>query len=116
MLDVLPHRYTKTSDISRARTLFLQGRRHFLLLTERVHFFRRLRVKGAHHLLFFSLPTYPEFYPEVVNLLEGGGATCTVLYTCYNRLSLARVVGGARATRMLEAEESSYMLVTGDEE
>ena len=71
-------------------------------------------MRGAHHLLLFSPPTYPEFYPEVANLLEGGGATCTVLYTRYDSLSLARVVGGDRASRMLEAEESSCMLVTGD--
>lgn len=34
--------YTKTSDVSRARTKFFHGGAHFLLYTERMHFFRRL--------------------------------------------------------------------------
>ena len=33
--------YTKSSDVSRARTKFFRGQTHFLLYTERLHFFRR---------------------------------------------------------------------------
>ena len=33
--------YTKTSNVSRARTKFYHGQTHFLLYTERMHFFRR---------------------------------------------------------------------------
>ncbi len=33
--------YTKSSDVSRARTKFFHGGAHFLLYTERMHFFRR---------------------------------------------------------------------------
>ena len=33
--------YTEPGDISRARTKFFHGGTHFLLYTERLHFFRR---------------------------------------------------------------------------
>jgi len=33
--------YTKSSDVSRSRTKFFRGQTHFLLYTERLHFFRR---------------------------------------------------------------------------
>ena len=33
--------YTKFSEVSRTRTKFFRGEVHFLLYTERLHFFRR---------------------------------------------------------------------------
>ena len=33
--------YTKTPDVSRTRSKFFHGELHFLLYTERLHFFRR---------------------------------------------------------------------------
>ncbi len=33
--------YTKSGDVSRTRTKFFRGEKHFLLYTERLHFFRR---------------------------------------------------------------------------
>lgn len=41
-----------------------------LLYTGRAHFFNRYCIRGIHHLIFYSLPECPQFYPEMVNLLE----------------------------------------------
>jgi U3 small nucleolar RNA-associated protein 25 len=40
--------YTTTSGVTRARTQFYQGLTHFLLYTERAHFFHRLSWPTAH--------------------------------------------------------------------
>ena len=52
----------------------------------------------------------------MVNLLgagQMGGVSCTVLYSRYDSLCLARVVGSERAGRMLAGGDSVHMLVTG---
>ena len=37
-------RYTKQSDISRARVWFFEGKRKIMLYTERAHFYHRYKV------------------------------------------------------------------------
>ena len=77
----------------------------------------RYNIRGIRHLVFYSLPTYCEFYPEIVNMLEGagqvGGATCTVLYSTYDALALCRIVGTARAGRMVKSLEHIQTLISG---
>ncbi|XP_064403011.1 U3 small nucleolar RNA-associated protein 25 homolog isoform X2 [Halichondria panicea] len=109
--------YTKTSQVSRCRTEFYHKQKHFLLYTERLHFFRRYHLRGIHHLIFYSLPLYAEFYPELVNMLEEagqmGGVTCTVLYSRYELHMLSRIVGNVRARKMLESNDNVHMIVMG---
>ena len=73
----------------------------------------RYKLRGVHHLLLYSLPTYPEHYSELVNMVEGEGGTVEVLYTHWEQLPLSRVVGRARAQRMLDNSDSTHMIVTG---
>jgi len=49
-------RYTPISEVERGRSFFTAGRKDFMLFTERFHFFRRFKVKGARHILFYTLP------------------------------------------------------------
>lgn len=78
--------------------------------------FGRFRIRGIRHIIFYSLPLYNEFYPEIVNMLEGaghmGGVTCTVLYSYYELHLLSRVVGSVRAQQMLLSDDHIHMLVT----
>lgn len=57
-------------QVSRSRSRFFRGDRDLILYTGRAHFFNRFSIRGIHHLIFYSLPLYPQFYPEMVNLLE----------------------------------------------
>ncbi len=71
--------------------------------------------------LFYSLPDHAHYYSEVLNLMEesagGAGAaggsgthgTVTVLFSKWDVLQLERVVGSARAKKMLSAESSTFM-------
>ena len=80
--------YSRDSEISRGRSRFFQGHKSILLYSGRSHFFRRYMIRGALHVMFYSLPEYPQFYSEIVNLIGSGvseelkhisGTSCTVL-------------------------------------
>ncbi|XP_078036154.1 U3 small nucleolar RNA-associated protein 25 homolog [Augochlora pura] len=116
--------YTKDSKVARARDMFYHSDAHFLLYSERFHFFRRIRVKGIRHIIFYAPPTFPEFYSEVCNLMQefnqnpragsDSNMTVTVLYCKYDIMQLSAIVGTERAKRMLGSEKSVHMLVTGE--
>ena len=64
-------------------------------------------------MVFYSVPTYPEYYQELVNMVEGEDGTAELLFCQWEQLALSRVVGGARARRMLASSDSTHMIVTG---
>ncbi|KAG5566398.1 hypothetical protein RHGRI_002094 [Rhododendron griersonianum] len=102
--------YTKQSDISRARVWFFQGSRKIMLYTERAHFYHRYKLRGIQNLIIYSLPERKEFYPEVVNMLEGSHSmTCTVLFSRFDQLRLERIVGTAPAKRMVTSEKGVFV-------
>ncbi|KAI3382961.1 hypothetical protein SNEBB_003123 [Seison nebaliae] len=62
--------YSTEKDINKARALFYHGQIHYLLVTERFHFFRRYCIRGGRYILFYDIPYYPIFYSEFSNMLE----------------------------------------------
>ncbi|XP_046971418.1 U3 small nucleolar RNA-associated protein 25 homolog [Vanessa cardui] len=116
--------YSKDPKIARARDMFFHTEAHFLLYSERVHFFRRFRIKGVRHIIFYQPPTYPHFYSEMCNLMQEsnqnkyGGSDCnmtvTVLYCKYDMQRAAAILGADRIARMAASEKSVHMYVTGD--
>uniref|UniRef100_UPI00358E8A69 U3 small nucleolar RNA-associated protein 25 homolog isoform X1 n=2 Tax=Myxine glutinosa TaxID=7769 RepID=UPI00358E8A69 len=113
--------YKEGRQVGRARRAFRKGHNRFMLYTERFHFFKRYTIQGVHHLVFYDLPTYPGFYSEVCNMLLAGragvqdaGWTCTVLYSRFDALRLAAVVGSERAAQMIASSKSVHLFVTGD--
>ncbi|KAA8535738.1 hypothetical protein F0562_030760 [Nyssa sinensis] len=102
--------YTKQSDISRARVWFFEGKRKIMLYTERAHFYHRYKIRGIQNLIIYSLPERKEFYPEIVNMLEGSHSmACTVLFSRFDQLRLERIVGTAPAKRMVTSEKSVFV-------
>ncbi|KAL4564389.1 hypothetical protein LXL04_028453 [Taraxacum kok-saghyz] len=101
--------YTKQSDISRARVWFFQGGRKIMLYTERAHFYHRYKIRGIQNLIIYSLPERKEFYPEIVNMLEGSNSmNCTVLFSRFDLLRLERIVGTAPAKRMVTSDKRIF--------
>ncbi|RKO91155.1 digestive organ expansion factor, partial [Blyttiomyces helicus] len=102
--------YTSTADISRARSSFFHAQVPHLLTTERFHFFRRYALRGIRHIVFYALPEHPEYYPELVNLLDvAAEMSVTVAYSRFDRLRLERIVGSRRVAKMAEGEKESFM-------
>lgn len=116
--------YTKDGKMARSRDMFFHSGAHFMLYSERAHFFRRTRVKGIRHLIMYQPPTWPQFYAEMVNLMQeayqnprdgaAGTQTVTVLYTRYDMLQVAAVVGSERAAKMAASDKATHMFMTGD--
>ena len=77
----------------------------------------RLKIRGICHIVFYSLPIYAEFYPELVNLLSEmakvESVSCTVVYSNYDCLPLCRVVGTRQAKAMVTSQDNVYTLLTG---
>lgn len=114
--------YSKEGKVARARDMFFHGDAHFLLYTERFHFFNRVKVKGIRHLIFYQPPTFPHFYYEMCNLMQeanmnpkigsNSNMTVTVLYSKYDHNQLSEIVGTERALKMIQSERNVHMLVT----
>ncbi|KAH6923589.1 hypothetical protein HPB50_003215 [Hyalomma asiaticum] len=104
--------YTSDAKVARARGIFFTGRRRLMLYTERFHFYRRYRIKGVQRLVFYELPTFPQFYPELCRMVATGNSGCTSLFCRQDALPLAAVVGSSRAARMLHAERDVHVFVS----
>ncbi|KJE95372.1 digestive organ expansion factor [Capsaspora owczarzaki ATCC 30864] len=108
--------YSSGSKVARARTEFFHGHSKLLVFTERFYFFHRYRLRGIRTLVMYALPDNAQFYPELVNYVDVTGAVSstadprlTVLYTQLDANRLARVVGTARAERMIASDKSTHM-------
>lgn len=105
--------YTKDAKVARARDMFFHSDAHFLLYSERFHFFHRIRVKGIRHVIFYAPPTFPGFYSEMCNLMQEGNQnpragsesnmTVTILYCKYDIMTLSAIVGNERANKMFRS-------------
>ena len=115
--------YTPPRDAARARTLFADGRKRVLLVTERAHFYHRRKIRGVNEVHFYALPERAEFFAEFVqfaNLRESSssklvGASAnraTVAFSRLDAMRLERVVGTARAKKMLAPEANSAFVFT----
>lgn len=108
--------YSKKHDVTRSRAYFFQGRRNIMLYTERSHFYNRYKIRGIKDLYVYALPDHAHYYAEMVRLLEGGAegggaehATVQVLFSKWEMLALERVVGTARAKKMIKQESNTFM-------
>jgi U3 small nucleolar RNA-associated protein 25 len=101
--------YDRSAQVTRSRALFFQGRASVMLLTERVTFFKRYKIRGARHFLFYGLPEHEQFYPEFINLVEQGDNSCTVLFNRFDTFALERVVGSERAAKLLQSDKDVHM-------
>ncbi|PRQ37230.1 putative digestive organ expansion factor, predicted [Rosa chinensis] len=105
----LLHEYAEQKDISRARVWFFEGKRKIMLYTERAHFYHRYKIRGIQNLIVYSLPERKEFYPEVVNMVDGShDMACTVLFSPFDLLRLERIVGTAPAKRMVSSKMNLF--------
>ncbi|KAL2918984.1 rRNA-binding ribosome biosynthesis protein utp25 [Polyrhizophydium stewartii] len=106
--------YATRSSADRTRHQFAKGEISFLLCTERYHFFRRHRLRGVRHIVFYQLPIIASFYSDMLNQLDAqaGDLTCSVLFSAFDKLSLERVVGSARVDRMIKGQKDTFMFTS----
>ena len=104
--------YTELPDVDRARHYFKSGETKFLIYSERAHFFRRYKITGAAHVVFYQ-PPLPHFYTELVNQIKSDNeGTCSVLFSAYDKIALERIVGTSRVGRMLKSDKEAFMFTS----
>lgn len=63
--------YSSTSQLTRSRALF-QNKSNLapiMLYTERLHFYKRYDIKGVRNVVFYQLPSDPDFYQQVLEFI-----------------------------------------------
>ncbi|TKY90979.1 hypothetical protein EX895_000978 [Sporisorium graminicola] len=121
--------YSTPKDIRRAREAFFSGKKRFLLLTERAHFYRRFKLRGVKTVVFYQVPQNARFFSEVLEFpfitkgeLAGGGAddeeevdanevASYVVYSRYDLIQLEKVVGTKQAKEMVVADKATWKFV-----
>ena len=61
---------TDPVEIARARNEFYHGKRRVMLMSGRFYFFRRYRIRGTRHVVFYTPPKIPQFYADIVNSMS----------------------------------------------
>ncbi len=60
-------------------------------------------------MIFYALPEYPQFYSDTLNLISTSDATCTVMFSKFDKFQLERVVGAARCQKMLGSDKATFL-------
>ncbi|KAI0645784.1 digestive organ expansion factor [Trametes meyenii] len=100
--------YSSNQDISRARQAFFSGKKAFLLVSERFHFFRRYKIRGIRNIVFYGPPDHPQFYTEYLSYpflddgVEAPDITSRVLFSKYDWLRLERIAGTEGAAELVK--------------
>lgn len=111
--------YTKPEKMARARDMFFHSAAHFLLYSERSHYFKRTRLKGIRHVIMYQPPRFHNFYAEIINLMHSSyqnsrdgledSMSITVLYNKYDRLQLNGILGTESTTQMLNSDKAVHV-------
>ncbi|KAG2135423.1 DUF1253-domain-containing protein [Suillus clintonianus] len=100
--------YSTNQDISRARQTFFSGKKSFLLVSERFHFYRRYKIRGIRNLIFYGPPEHPQFFSEFLSFpflddgVEASDVMSRVIYSKYDKFRLERIVGTKGVKGLLE--------------
>jgi hypothetical protein len=121
-------RYSTNQDISRARQAFFSGKKSFLIVSERFHFYRRsafptvfsfargynqaagrYKIRGIRNLIFYGPPDHAAFYTEFLSYpflddgVEPSDVTCRVLYSRYDWFRMERIAGTKGARQLIKS-------------
>jgi U3 small nucleolar RNA-associated protein 25 len=120
-------RYSTNQDISRARQAFFSGKKAFLLISERFHFYRRYvarltcttwflhclgicrySIRGIRNIIFYGPPEHPQFFSELLSFpflddgVDASDVVSRVIYSKYDKFRLERIVGAKGVKGLLE--------------
>lgn len=104
--------YSSNSDLSIKRRKFQSGEVPVMVITERFAWFRRYRMRGTKHVLFYGPPDTP-IYNEVLSWIEEPAqATAITMFTKYDAMQLERVVGSVRTKTLVTSPPNKLFCYT----
>ncbi|CCG83281.1 U3 small nucleolar RNA-associated protein 25 [Taphrina deformans PYCC 5710] len=108
--------YSSTSELTRSRHIFASGRSPILIMTERLHHYRRYEIKGIRNIFFYQLPEHAEYFTELVRCVAGPGQAkaegeVRVGYSRWDEARIERIVGTKRTGKMLAGKDSVFEFV-----
>jgi hypothetical protein len=61
--------------------------------------------------VWYAPPLQSHFFPELLNLLHvTGDNTSLMLYSEFDQLALARILGAAQASKLLSSPQTTFLL------
>jgi U3 small nucleolar RNA-associated protein 25 len=110
--------YEEGGAITGARSKFFNGHARFLLMTERFHFYRRVKLRGIKHLVWYGLPDHPEYFAEMAAVVgdihkrdkeeeptkkqaKGPKSESPIVFSQFDILKLERIVGTDYVEKLL---------------
>ena len=78
-----------------------------------------MHLRKIRQLIFYSLPTYPQFFSEICNMYkttQQADASCVVLFSNFDAYKLSMCVGTERTRHMINNNKNVFMFVTGDDD
>ena len=105
--------YTDVKSIASGRSHFYNGRIPILMYTERNHYFRRYRLKGIRHIVFYQAPLHSRYYADLLNQVnvEDGNTDVLMLYTRYDAIRLQGIISPKRTKSILKGSKEMHMFM-----
>lgn len=108
--------YSTTSDLTRSRQIFASGRTPLLLMTERLHHYRRYEFKGVKNLFFYQVPEHAKYFVELVRCAAASGQAkadgeVRVAFSKWDEGRMERIVGTKRIGKMISGKDGTFEFV-----
>uniref|UniRef100_A0A915ASK5 Digestive organ expansion factor-like protein n=3 Tax=Parascaris univalens TaxID=6257 RepID=A0A915ASK5_PARUN len=105
--------YAKQGKVAKARELFVEGKKRFMLITERFHFFRRYRIKGIKSLVFYQVPSQPRFYHDLINMVtDMDRVLVRVIHTKFDAIRMANIFGDHTYRCIIKSTKNVLVLLS----
>ncbi|KAI3660108.1 hypothetical protein MP638_002450 [Amoeboaphelidium occidentale] len=116
--------YTPNGEISRTRSDFFHGKTKILVVTERYYFYKRHKLRGIKHLVFYAPPVLATCYSDMINMMADSieensvsslfyGVRCPLYYTKYDALALERILGTELTANLLSGTSKQVVVKSG---
>lgn len=108
--------YSKSSELTRSRQFFAVGRVPILIMTERLHHYRRSEIKGVKNVFFYQLPEDAQYFTELVRFAVVPGQAqaegeVRIGFSKWDVGRLERVVGTKRVGKMISGKDTIFEFV-----
>mmetsp|Transcript_3488 Transcript_3488/g.7246 ORF Transcript_3488/g.7246 Transcript_3488/m.7246 type:complete len:252 (+) Transcript_3488:3006-3761(+) len=97
--------YTPKGERQRNIAMLASDRAKAILITERLLYFRKLKLPELEALCVYSLPQDPSIFSTLLGFMKGEAA---VLFSKFDGLELQRIVGDTRVGRMIQSSNDLF--------